>query len=88
MIDSRTLAARFCEADRDGRRHEMMQYFVIKTVLTDPLRAVEVYRILLRNSGERAAETFYRLLEQAKTRSLFYLWYWHVAMTRRSPCWP
>lgn len=83
MIDSGTLAARFSEGDRDYRQRQVMQYFVIETVFNDPLRAMEVYRLLLRRSGEHAAEMFYRLFEQAKERSLAYLWYWHVAMTKK-----
>jgi hypothetical protein len=80
-MNASILAARFAEGDHK-RRRQVTQFFVIKTVFDDSLRSMDVYRRLRQNSGEHAAELFYELFSQAKTRSLTYLWYHHVLMTR------
>lgn len=78
MLSVSTLGPLFQNGDLDFRRRQISQYFVVKTVKHDPLRAIGVYRYLRQCSGEHAAEKFYALLQVSDLR----LWYHHVAMTR------
>lgn len=82
MLSATKLGFMFQNGDLEWRRRQIGQYFVVKTVKNDPVRATGVYRHLRRHAGgDHAAEAFYTLLQENDIR----LWYHLVAQTRPAP---
>lgn len=80
------LSAIFRSGDLPFRPRYIAQHFVVQRVKDDPLRAVLVYRDLLRTGGtNHAAEKFLGLLEQARTRNPWVVWMWNVVEHRPTP---
>ena len=77
-MDVQSLGAMFCNGDLDRRRRHVGQYFVLNMVRDNPVRAVGVYRHLIRWHGQHAADLFYEYLGKPDHDA----WYHLVAMTR------
>jgi hypothetical protein len=83
MLNARTYAAMFREADRPFRPRHLTQYWVVQAALKNPLLAVEIYAALRDHGGtETAAQRFMIMLEQAQEAE-FRFWWFQVFEQRR-----
>ena len=86
MMDARTLSAIFRGGDLEFRPGRVARYWVVRTVMDDPVRCVRVYGRLLREGGtSHAADLFLSMLEEARKSRPWVFWMRSVVMDRPEP---